>query len=126
MLLGWPRKEHFDHYLQQIPCTYSAVFKLDVSLLRAKKAKFFPTVLHCLSSVVNQHPEFRMSFDSSGKLGYFEVAHPCFTIFHKETETFSNLWTSYDEHYQIFFNNYKLDIDMFKNKQGLELKKILL
>lgn len=50
----------------------------------------------------------------------------CYTVFNKETETFSNLWTNYDEYYQIFFNNYKLDIDMFKNKQELELKKILL
>lgn len=122
MLLGWPRKEHFDHYLQQIPCTYSAVFKLDVSLLRAKKAKFFPTVLHCLSSVVNQHPEFRMSFDSSGKLGYFEVAHPCFTIFHKDTETFSNLWTEYSPDLNTFCETYEANLNRYGNCRKMEAR----
>ena len=122
MLLGWLRKEHFDHYLQQIPCTYSAVFKLDVSSLRAKKAKFFPTVLHCLSSVVNQHPEFRMSFESSGKLGYFEVAHPCFTIFHKDTETFSNLWTEYSPDLTTFCETYEANLNRYGNCHKMEAR----
>lgn len=27
----WQRKAHFHHYLTDVPCTYSATFKLDVT-----------------------------------------------------------------------------------------------
>lgn len=30
----WPRSAYFDHYFTQVPCTYSAVFKLDITRLR--------------------------------------------------------------------------------------------
>ena len=33
-LAQWPRREHFEHYLAQVPCTYSATFSLDVTRLR--------------------------------------------------------------------------------------------
>ena len=35
----WSRKEYFDHYFTQVPCTYGAVFQLDITKLRQRKEK---------------------------------------------------------------------------------------
>lgn len=32
----WPREEYFRHYFTQVPCTYSATFKLDITRLRQR------------------------------------------------------------------------------------------
>ena len=98
----WPRKETFHHYLTQVPCTYSAVFKLDITQIRTSGKKLYPTMLFYLSTVVNRHPEFRMDLDESGEPGFYDQVHPCYTVFHKETETFSNLWTAYTPNYADF------------------------
>ena len=103
----WQRKAHFHHYLADVPCTYSATFKLDVTALREQNVPFFPTVLHCLSTVVNRHKEFRMSLNAEGLPGYYDILHPCFTVFHEDTETFSNLWTEYCEDRHTFYSTYK-------------------
>ena len=31
----WPRRAYFEHYFTNVPCTYSAVFRLDIELLDA-------------------------------------------------------------------------------------------
>lgn len=38
----WPRREHFEHYLTRVPCTYSATFTLDLTRLRAAKSSIPP------------------------------------------------------------------------------------
>ncbi len=38
----WQRKAHFHHYLTDVPCTYSATFKLDVTALREQNVPFSP------------------------------------------------------------------------------------
>lgn len=40
----WSRKEYFDHYFDQVPCTYSAVFKLDITKLRRSGKKLYPAM----------------------------------------------------------------------------------
>ena len=77
----WQRKAHFHHYLTDVPCTYSATFKLDVTALREQNVPFFPTVLHCLSTVVNRHKEFRMSLNAEGLPGYYEYSASVFYRF---------------------------------------------
>ena len=49
------------------------------------------TMLHGISTIVNRHQEFRMACNEAGEVGYYDVVHPCYTIFHKESQTFSNL-----------------------------------
>lgn len=34
---------------------------------------------------------------------------PCYTVFHPESGTFSNIWTEYAEDYQVFLENYRRD-----------------
>ena len=73
---AWPREKYFNHYFSQLPCTYSGVFKLDITRLRQSGQKLYPAMLYCLSTVVNRHQEFRMAPDEAGETGCYDVVHP--------------------------------------------------
>ena len=116
---AWPRKEYFEHYFLAVPCTYSAVFKLDITKLLHSEKKLYPAMLYYLSTVVNRHQEFRMAFNQAGELGFYDIVHPCYTIFHKDSETFSNLWTAYATDYRVFYAAYERDLAAYGNQPGL-------
>ena len=115
----WPRREFFCHYFTQVPCTYSAVFNLDITELRRSGEKLYPAMLHQISEVVNRHQEFRMACNERGEVGYYDTVHPCYTVFHKDTETFSNLWTAYTPDYKAFCEAYRRDTALYGDRPGL-------
>lgn len=106
----------------QVPCTYSAVFQLDISRLRREGQKLYPTLLYHLAGEVNRHEEFRTALDGAGRLGIYDCLHPCYTVFHPESETFSNLWTAYDPDYETFCAACRRDMEEYGNNPGLEGK----
>ena len=67
---GWKRREYFEHYFRQLPCSYSMTVKINISSLRSSGEKIYPALLYGLSSVVNRHEEFRMAVDEEGRLGF--------------------------------------------------------
>lgn len=110
---SWDRAEYFEHYFSVLPCTYSITVKLNITKVKKAGRKLYPTMLYFIARLVNYHREFRMSFDAEGCLGYFDKMLPCYTIFHKDTETFSNLWTEYHDDYDLFCQAYEDDINAF-------------
>ena len=115
----WPRRAYFDHYFTQVPCTYSAVFQLDITQLRRSGRKLYPAMLYALSAVVNRHQEFRMACRENGEVGFYDLIHPCYTIFHKDTEIFSNLWTAYTPDWEEFRTAYERDLALYGDRQEL-------
>ena len=85
----WPRNEIFTYYLTQVPCQYSMTVSMDITGLMLRKRKLYPSMLYALATVINRHEEFRMAFSEDGTLGFYDRLHPCYTVFHRETETFS-------------------------------------
>ena len=67
------REDVYRHFMEDAPCTYNFTAETDVTHLRAaakaRGAKFFPALLHCITASVNAFREFRMSFDAEGQLG---------------------------------------------------------
>lgn len=118
----WARKEYFDHYFSQVPCTYSAVFKLDITNLRRRGQKLYPTMLYHIAAEVNRREEFRTALDAQGRLGVYDQMHPCYTIFHKDSETFSNLWTEFTPDYDRFCEAYRQDMDTYGDRPGMMAK----
>ena len=114
----WERKEYFEHYLSLVPCTYSVTVKLDITNLINKGVKLYPTMLYLLTKAVNKYEQFRMAFNDSGQLVVYDVMNPCYTVFHKGSETFSNIWTSYSDDYAVFCNRYQEDIGLYGNQKG--------
>ena len=118
----WPRKEYFEHYLHTVPCTYSMTVEIDITSVRQKKLKLYPTMLYFLAKTVNGMEQFRMSFRESGELVLYETMSPCYTVFHKETKTFSNLWTEYASQYSEFCRRYDEDIACFGAIEAMNAK----
>lgn len=105
----WKREEYFKRYLSDVPCTYSMTARLDITELREKKLSLYPTMLYLISSVVNRHEEFRTALDSNGDVGIYDYLSPCYTFFHKGSETFSSIWTMYNKNYKSFCAEYEKD-----------------
>lgn len=115
----WERKPYFDHFLNNVRCTYSMTANLDITELllevKRRKIKTYPVFIYMLSSVANRHKEFRTCFNENRQLGYWDVINPCYTIFHKDSETFSNIWTEYNNDFNLFYKNYIKDIEIYGN-----------
>lgn len=122
----WNRKEHYDHYLNQVPCSYSMTLNLELtSLIRKIKKldiKLYPTMIYLLSKVVNCHDEFRMAIDSKGQIGVFDLLFPSYTLFQKDTETFTNVWTEYTDSFSVFYERYLLDVNNYGTIKNFEAK----
>nr|AMP50616.1 CAT [uncultured bacterium] len=121
----WARKEHFEHYFHQVPCTYSMTTKLDITpLIEAIEAKerLYPAMLYRIAKAVNQYQEFRMDLGPDGTLGFYTEMHPCYTIFHRDSETFSNLWTEYTDDYGAFCRAYQQDLEQFGSCKDMMAK----
>lgn len=89
--------------------------KLEITNIVKTHQKLYPAMLFALSQIINQHEEFRTAFDGNGNLGIFDVMHPCYTVFHPSTETFSNLWTPYTADYGAFSAAYEADKAQYGN-----------
>lgn len=118
----WERAEYFEHYFSAVPCTYSMTFKLDITRFKKTGQKLYPAMLYCIATVVNRRREFRMALNKDGEVGFYDEMLPCYTVFHKDTELFSNVWTEYTENYRDFCSNYEADIAAYGNNAGTEGK----
>lgn len=122
----WNRKEYFQHYFQSVPCTYSMTANIDITnlmhALSEANCSFASAMIYLLAAEVNRHEEFRTFIDEDGQIGIYDLMHPSYTFFHKDTETFSCLWTQFDSCYQVFQKNYHDDIRKYGMLQGIAPK----
>ncbi|WP_091017474.1 type A chloramphenicol O-acetyltransferase [Paenibacillus amylolyticus] len=122
----WDRKPYFDHYLNQVRCTYSITANLDITLLinalKLKGLKFYPALIHMISTVVNAHREFRTCFDAEGRLGYWDEMSPSYTIFHEDDKSFSTIWTTFHEDFETFHIRYLEDMKNYKDHKQFVAK----
>ena len=116
---SWERKEYFEHYFTAVPCTYSMTVKLDITKIIKIQNKIYPSMLYYITTIVNRHPEFRTTFNEKGELGVYNEMIPSYTIFHKDTETFSNIWTEYKSNMEDFCIAYENDMRQFGNQNGM-------
>lgn len=123
----WNRREWFEHYLNEVKCTYSMTVNIDITKLQVirkiQNIKLYPILIFFLSDVVNKYEEFRMDFDEHGKLGYWNIVHPLYTIFNKENETFSGIWSEYEKSFLTFYNHYQRDVIQYMKIGGFSPKK---
>lgn len=119
----YKRKEYFNHFTKDIPCTFSITCKIDVSNIKSKKYKFYPSCIFAVTSAVNMYKEFRMAFNSKKELIVYNNMVPCYTVFNSETETFFNLWTECGKDINEFINSYNKDIKEYKNSIQMNPKE---
>ncbi|SFR71183.1 chloramphenicol O-acetyltransferase type A [Agromyces sp. CF514] len=102
----WPRRETFEYYRHQVPCTYAITVELDVTAfvaaLRQSTKKTYPAQIWAIANIVNRHPEFRMTLTDEGAPAVWPVVHPAFTVFQPERETFAAVSVAYDADFAAF------------------------
>lgn len=113
----WKREAFFRHYHEDAPCFYSMTVSLDVTRLRAAGIRLYPAMLYALCAVVNRREEFRTAM-VNGAVGVYDALSPCYTVFHPQTETFSNLWTAFCPDFPAFLARYEEDLRRYGHLEG--------
>lgn len=115
----WPREKHFQHYMNNLRCTYSLTVQIDITeMLRALKAnglKAYPVQIYMIATVVNRFPEFRMALSETGEPGYWNILSPSYTVFNSGIKTFSSIWTPYEKEFSLFYRSCIADIARYGN-----------
>ena len=106
----WERKEFYEHFINEVVCTYSTTVNLDITNL--KNMRLYPTMIWLLTKAVNQMPEFRTALTDKG-VGIYDEMLPSYTIFNKEKKNFSTIWTEFHEDYNEFLSAYETDVEKF-------------
>ena len=87
-----------------------------------QKIRFYPAMIYAIMKVINRHQEFRMALDEDGRPGYYDACHPSYTIFHEDDETFSDIWTEWNEDFNVFYRSACEDMEKFKDVKGVKAK----
>ena len=109
-LENWDRREFYEHFINEVVCTYSITVNLDITHL--KDTQLYPAMIWLLTKTVNEMPEFRTSLSEKG-LGIYDSMHPMYTVFNKENKNFSGIWSYYSENYSAFLQNYMADVSKY-------------
>ncbi|WP_054709498.1 type A chloramphenicol O-acetyltransferase [Bacillus sp. JCM 19041] len=121
-LENWKRKEIFHHYLNQ-QTTFSITREIDSSELyrmtKQKGYKFYPVFIFLVTRVVNSNKVFRTNFNSEGELGYWDRLDPMYTVFDRQSELFSAIWTNAHDDFKLFYERYLTDVETYNGKGKL-------
>lgn len=122
----WSRRQHYRYYTEKLKIGYSVTTFLDItrilSYCHEKKVKFYPTIIYCVTKVLNEIENFRMFRNAQGELCIWDYIIPSYTIFHKDDKTFSDCWTEYSKGYGSFYRMITEDMDYYKDKKGIKVK----
>ena len=105
-LKTWERREFYEHFINEVVCTYSAVVNIDITNLNGQK--LYPAMIWLLTKTVNDMPEFRTVLTPDGP-GIYDDIHPMYTVFNKENKNFSGIWSYFSEDYEEFLKSYEAD-----------------
>lgn len=123
---SWKRKPYFDHYFNQIRCTYSITVNIGItnvlSFKDRNKVKLYPLLIYVISKAVNKYEEFRTAINDRGEIGVWETLSPCYTVFHKDSESFSNIWTEWNDDLNLFLSNFEQDSKRFGQIDRIDAK----
>ena len=109
-LESWERKEFYEHFINEVVCTYSAVVNIDITNLKGQK--LYPAMIWLLTKTVNDMPEFRTVLTPDGP-GIYDDMHPMYTVFNKENKNFSGIWSYFSEDYEGFLKSYEADAEKY-------------
>lgn len=122
----WERREHYKYYQTLVRSNYTLTANINITRLletvRRTGLKFYPVFLYITSTAVNRIKEMRMAKDADGNLGYWDICHPSYTIFHKDDCTFSDIWSEYDQNFSVFYDRCVKDMDEWKDVKGVKTK----
>lgn len=120
---SWKRKDYYEHYMNAVRCNYSVTLNLDIDTLvkRVKSLglKAYPVHIYMIAKIVNSFTEFRMALAEEGRPGYWDVSNPSYTIFNKAAESFSSIYTPYENDFSRFYESCLADMETYRESETL-------
>ena len=69
---SWERKEYFLHYYNDVRCTYSVTFNVDIteiySHVKDRNLRLYPTLIWWIANAVNHFEFLRFNRDGDGNI----------------------------------------------------------
>ena len=117
------RKDIFRHFTEDCRCSTSITNDIDVTALveYSKKSgtKFYINFLYLIAKALNSREDYRLGYlYDKNELVLFDKINPAHYVFHQDTETFTVVYTEYDEDYSVFYQ--RCSEDIAKAKQTRE------
>ncbi len=118
----WTRGALFKHYIDNMRIVMSLTVDVDVTRLleycRRGHLKFYPSMIWCVSKVVNARDEFKYGWDDNGNLIKWEFISPSYADFHREDEEFTKLVTVFSDDLFEFHARFMADKETYQARRA--------
>lgn len=118
----WNRGKLFQSYIDDMRIVMSLTVDIDVTNLiefsKSHDLKFYPAMIWVVSKVVNEHDEFKYSWDNKGNLIKWDYISPSYAEFHKEDENFTKMVTDFSDSIFEFYERFMLDREKHKMERA--------
>ena len=120
------RKGVFRRFSEDCKCSLSMTARVDVTDLvawsKTKGRKFYLNFLYILCRALNSREDYRMEYRwQTDELICYDVIHPIQYVFHEDTETFTEVYSTYDPDYETFYAAALRDLEAGKGMRDLGL-----
>lgn len=116
----WDRRDCFNHFISIAQSTYSITVNIDISKLleftKINNYKFYPVFTWIVTKAINNHIEFKMSYDEDGRLGYYDYIFPDYAVIDDKTKIMDSLSTPFNNDFKEYYNNMICDMMDYKNE----------
>lgn len=114
---NWKRKSYFEHYYKNVKCTYNFTVNIDITTLlpkiKERGYKLYPVFIYIITKAVNEIDELKVSQNDQGELVKWNFLSPCYTIFQRDDDSFTNIWTDYATSFSDFNAAYLSDVEKY-------------
>ena len=122
-LNAWSRGNLFQFYIDKMRIVMSLTVDIDVKNLKLYSKKtgipFYPLMLWVVSKVINNHDEFKYSWDNEGNLIRWDYVSPSYTDFHSDDENFTKMVMEYSDDLTEFYGRVMADRERYKNDRAM-------
>ncbi|MCI1931787.1 MAG: CatA-like O-acetyltransferase [Clostridia bacterium] len=122
----YERAEYFRYYMDLIKTKCNITVDMDITdflkTLKNNNLKFYQSFVYAIMKSINEYPQFKMAYDKDKNLGYYDYCNPSYTIFHKDNETFSDLWTQWNDDFKTFYKDMTEDMEKYKDVKKVKAK----
>ena len=120
------RQGVFRRFSEDCKCSLSMTARVDVTDLvawsKTKGRKFYLNFLYILCRALNSREDYRMEYRwQTDELICYDVIHPIQYVFHEDTETFTEVYSTYDPDYETFYAAALRDLEAGKGTRDLGL-----
>ena len=121
-LRTWKCGQMFYYFAKMAPTGYSLTVDVDITRMlavcREAGVKFFPAYLWLVTKCLNRQEEFRIA-EKEGQIGYYDFLTPLYASFHEDDQTFSLMWTEFQEDFSVFYRAYLENQKRYGNNHGV-------